>query len=130
MLNLRENFYSVEVDPSTVDTVVVSGGSKPDAVTDPKPDASPPTSAYYANLLKELRKAIESNNEKTIAEKETEIQTALETFTKTISTKQDEILAEEDKVGKVSDIIDNEREKELLAEGENVTAKTNPFKKI
>lgn len=113
MINSRENFYNPEnIPPPT-------GSDKPPVpVTVPTTDVL--SSDKYDILLDELKKAIESNDLGKINDYELQIQTELEKYYKVISETQNNVLAEEKKFGRLEDIINNDREKTLLAEGQNM----------
>ena len=126
MLNLREKFYSASPaggdaaggDAAGEDAVLGAdaAGGPDDTV---EPDITVLSSQEYDKILEQLRKAIEANDETNINFYESQIQTELEKYYKIISDTQENILKEENNVGKVEDIINSEKEKKLLEEGEN-----------
>ena len=118
MLNLREKFYSAVPGPAGEDAVAGADAAADDGATD-EPDITVLSSQEYDKILEQLRKAIEANDETNINFYESQIQTELEKYYKLISDTQENILKEEDNVGKVEDIINSEKEKKLLEEGEN-----------
>lgn len=103
MLNLREKFSTpVTASPA------------------PPPPESQVSDTAYKTLLDGLKTSIENNDSKNIKIYETQIQDFIQNYYNVIKQEQDSILQNEEDILPISDIINDDREKKLLEEGENV----------
>lgn len=110
MLNLRENFFATGSAVTPVTSVTAS----------PAPPGPQVSDTAYKTLLDGLKTSIENNDSKNIKIYETQIQDFIQNYYNVIKQEQESILQKEEETLPISDIINDDREKKLLEEGENV----------